>query len=51
MVQYMEYLNNNIFTPVNQDTSQPDLKAYDYMFNNYLYINQTINNFKDILHL
>ena len=46
MVLYMDYLQNNIFTPINQETSIDDPKAFDYLFNNYLYINSTIQHFK-----
>lgn len=50
-MNYMDYLQNTIFNPINPTTHEVDTEAYEYMLNNHLFINGAINALKDILNI
>jgi hypothetical protein len=50
-MNYMDYLQKNIFNPTNPTTNDVDTEAYEYMLNNHIFINGAINGLKDVLNI
>lgn len=49
ITDYLTYLRDNVFNPAISE-EKVDYESYDFMLNNYLYVNTLINDLKEIIH-